>query len=126
MKRISGVLAALALLAVAWPALASRAPSAGEKKAITTAIETGLGQENSPAAKTAHVFGIRISTKNGSWALAQVRAKNADDAYVALKKTGGKWSVKNLGTAQVQCGIGMPKSVMKELFADFGGANCQG
>ncbi len=121
MRRLCGVLALLTVLAIAAPALASRAPSASEKLAITEAITNSLKDSGSPAAKTAKVSGIRISTKNGSWAIAKVSAKNADDAFGALKKTGGKWSLKNLGTAQVQCGIGMPKSIMREL---FGGTNC--
>jgi hypothetical protein len=116
MKRISCALALLAVLAAAGPALASRAPSAAEQKAITKAVRANLIKSGSPAAKSAVINGIRVSTKDAHWAMADVSAPEADDAVVALQRKGGRWTVRSLGTAQVQCGIGMPKSVMKELF----------
>jgi len=116
MKRISGVLATLALLGAATPALAARAPSGAEKKAITSAIRTSLVKSGSPAAKSAVIDGIKVSTKSAGWAVADVSAPEADDAVVALRKVGRAWKVENLGTAMVQCGIGMPKAVQKELF----------
>jgi hypothetical protein len=122
MKRISGALAIVAVLAAASPALASRAPSGAEKRAITSAVRANLIKSGSPAAKTAVINGIKISTKNGSWAVADVSAPEADDAVVALRRVGRTWKVKNLGTAQVQCGIGMPKAVQQELFRS---TNCR-
>jgi hypothetical protein len=123
MKRLSGVLAVVAVLGAAAPALAARPASSAEKQAITQAIKTSLEQQGSPAAATVKVTGVRISTKSAGWATARVHAKNADDASVALQKRRGAWQVRNLGTAQVQCGIGMPKAVMREL---FGSTNCRG
>lgn len=123
MKRFSGVLAVLALLGAATPALASRTASPAEKQAISKAIKRSLKQQGSPAAATVKVSSVKISTKNGAWAMASVHAKNVDDAVVALHEKRGAWKVRNLGTAQVQCGIGMPKPVMREL---FGSTNCAG
>ena len=124
MRRLSGVLVLLAVLAAATPALASRAPSAGEKQAITQAIKNSLKDSGSPAAGKAHVHGIRVSTKDARWGFALVSAPNTDQAYVALRKRGSTWRVRGLGTAMVQCGIGMPRAVMNELFAKYGGASC--
>ena len=116
MKRISGVLAALALLGAASPALAARAPSGAEKQAITSSLRASLVKSGSPAAKSVVVSGIKVSTRNAHWAVADIHAPEADDAVVALRKVGRTWKVKNLGTSQVQCGIGMPKAVQQELF----------
>jgi hypothetical protein len=69
------------------------------------------------------VSGVRISTQDCAWAIASVHAKNADDASVALQRRHGAWKVRNVGTAQVQCAIGMPKAVQQEL---FGSTNCSG
>jgi hypothetical protein len=123
MRRLSGVLVALALLSVATPALAERPASSTEKQAITKAIKRSLKQQGSPAASTVRVSGVRISTQDGAWAIASVHAKNADDASVALQRRHGAWKVRNVGTAQVQCAIGMPKAVQQEL---FGSTNCSG
>jgi len=124
MRRACAVLVLVALLAAATPAIASRPATAGEKRKITAALKIALKGEGSPAVHTAHVFGIRISTEDGHWALANLRARNADDAYAALVRRKGQWLVRSLGTAQVQCGIGVPVAVMNELFADYGAANC--
>jgi hypothetical protein len=122
MRRFSGVLVALALLGAAAPALAERPASPAEKAAITKAIKRSLKQQGSPAASTVRVSSVKVSTKNGHWAIASVHARNAGAASVALQRRRGAWKVRNLGTAQVQCGIGMPKAVQKEL---FGSTNCR-
>jgi hypothetical protein len=124
MRRLLGALALAAVLGLAGPALAARAPGGAERQAITTAIKDALKDSGSPAAARARVHGIRVSTKDGRWAFALVSAPNTDEAYVALQRRGGAWRMRNLGTAMVQCGIGMPKAVMNELFAAYGGTNC--
>lgn len=124
-RRIAG-LALLTTLVAAAPAVASRAPTAKEQRAITAAVRAKLTQDGSPAAKNAVIDGIRISSRNAHWATADLSAPEADDAVVALQKRNGRWRVRALGTAEVQCGIGMPTAVMRELFKDTGGANCPG
>jgi hypothetical protein len=123
MRRQLAGLTVLATLTIATPALAAHTPSSSEQQQIKSTVRAFLVKSGSPAAKKAVINGIKVSDKNSSWAIADISAPMADDAVVALRKTGGHWKALNLGTSHVQCGIGMPKSVMQELFHS---TNCSG
>jgi hypothetical protein len=105
-----------ALLTAAAPAGAKRAPTGTEKRAITAAFERYLHASGSPAAPDSHVTRITVSTKRAGWARANFTSTSAGPAMAALRVRGGRWRVLNIGSAFVQCDVGMPKPVQKELF----------
>ncbi|MCH8612882.1 hypothetical protein [Arsenicicoccus dermatophilus] len=58
----------------------------------------------------------RVQVVSGGWARATVHATKGqtDDAVVVLRMVNGRWTVADLGTAQVGCGIA-PAAVLKAL-----------
>lgn len=101
---------ALPATAAAW-----RRPNRGERLAITRVAK------RTPHAGTApvHVSKIRISTV-GPWASAVVTISvdhAPDSASDVLHKVRGQWRLTkhSPGTAEVQCGIGMPRADQRNL-----------
>jgi len=117
-------LAATALIAgvAAVPASASKAPTAAQKAAITKAVKTTpVGGVNKTPKAWYVVDRIRISTVSKNWALAWQTATKAGEnkfqpAYFILVNPAGTkgWTVVDVGTALVGCGIA-PNAVVKDL-----------
>ena len=124
MKPICAALALVIVAEFAGTAIAARTPTGAEKQAIEKAIGAKLRADESPVAGTEVVSGIRISTKAREWASAVMEAPYAATAFVALERQGSRWKVRQYGTAQVPCGIGMPAPVRRELFKGRGGGAC--
>jgi len=120
-------LAALAAAAVvagvaAVPASASKAPTAAQTAAITKAVKTTkVGGVNKTPKAWYTVGKIRISSASKSWAIAWQLSTKAGDgkfqpAYFMLVNLAGTktWTVVDVGTALVGCGIA-PNAVVKDL-----------
>ena len=117
-------LAATALIVgvAAVPASASKAPTAAQKAAITKAVKTTpVGGVNKTPKAWYVVDRIRISTVSKNWALAWQTATKAGEnkfqpAYFILVNPAGTkgWTVVDVGTALVGCGIA-PNAVVKDL-----------
>jgi hypothetical protein len=120
-------LAALAAAAVvagvaAVPASASKAPTAAQKAAIAKAVKTTtVGGVNKTPKAWYTVDRIRISSKSKNWAIAWQTSTKAGDgkfqpAYFMLVNPAGTrgWTVVDVGTAMVGCGIA-PNAVVKDL-----------
>ncbi|MDE9367914.1 hypothetical protein PZ938_20045 [Luteipulveratus sp. YIM 133132] len=81
-------------------------PSAATRAAIVKAVEKSpLLGEVPPTGVV--VNQIRVSSVSGSWASALVapRSSDVDPAQVVLHHTAKGWTVKDLGTDQVGCGV---------------------
>jgi hypothetical protein len=120
-------LAALTAAAVvaglaAVPASASKAPTAAQKAAIAKAAKTTpVGGANKVPKAWYRIDRIRISSKSSNWALAwQTATKKGEGkfqpAYLILVNPAGTkgWTVVDLGTALVGCGIA-PNAVVEDL-----------
>lgn len=119
----------LALVAVAGcmilaaPAVASRAPTARQRSALTSAVygSTVAGINQVPQSHY-RVTGQRISSVSGSWAKAQLVARQGfqssfqSASVVAVRPAGtSRWVVVDLGSSEVGCGIA-PNKVLSDLF----------
>jgi hypothetical protein len=96
----------------------NRAPTAAEQQQI---------RSDSPAGANGDIDQIRIANSDPSWALEHVRPAPGHEsdfqaAYRILHQSGGTWTQVSSGTAQVQCGNGVPPDVAAD-FADILG-NC--
>jgi hypothetical protein len=117
-------LAAAALVAglAAAPASAKKAPTAAQKAAITQAVKTTpVGDVNQTPKAWYRVDRIRISSASKNWAIAwQTATKKGENkfqpAYFILVNPAGTkgWTVVDVGTALVGCGIA-PNAVVKDL-----------
>jgi hypothetical protein len=114
-KSIALLLAAVFGLALAGPALAKRAPTAAEAKAIRAAMTAFINKKGSPAAKDNKVIHIWVSTVNSSYAAAETKSPTVGGAFAILHKVKGVWRVKDFGTGGFECGRDGPSKVLKEL-----------
>jgi hypothetical protein len=103
-------------LTAAGSATASRAPTPGERAAISR-----VGKRTPHAAGTGrvHVSHIRVSTV-GPWASAQIAVyvgNQPDSALEILRYRSGQWRLTkhSPGTEDVSCGIGMPLKDQRNL-----------
>lgn len=96
-------------------ATAARQAVTTDQQRIRTAI---LHSKMLGAVKPSNVVisQIRIAGPTGTWAGALVTPKDGqtDPAQVLLRKSGGTWQVRDLGTASVGCGM-VPASVRGSL-----------
>jgi hypothetical protein len=101
----------LTLLTLPAAALADRAPTKSEKRAIREAVRSSPRTDGFGCLR---VTNIRISTK-GPWSAGVARpCKPSPDAVaVVLKKRQGTWRLQDIGNGQVGCGA--PKRVRKDL-----------
>jgi hypothetical protein len=103
-------------LVVAASAVASRAPTRGERAAIARVARHSPRAGSSPVL----ISRIRVSTV-GPWASAVVTSytghHDPDTALDILHKRHGRWRLTkhSPGTAGVSCGIGMPRSDQRNL-----------
>ena len=120
---LAALAAAVAVAGVAAvPASASKAPTPAQKAAITKAVKTTtVGGVNKTPKAWYVVDRIRISTKSANWALAWQTSTKAGEnkfqpAYFILVNPAGTkgWTVVEVGTALVGCGIA-PNAVVKDL-----------
>ncbi|MBO1768520.1 hypothetical protein [Allobranchiibius sp. GilTou38] len=82
--------------------------------AITSAIDHSALLGDVPASDVS-VRSIRVASANTSWASAVVHPidQRTDDAFVALHRVDGRWTVVTLGTAGVGCAV--PASLRSDL-----------
>jgi hypothetical protein len=101
------VIAGAPLVAAAPPASASRAPSAGERAQIVSAIESS--EETAAVRGRFDVRALQISTvrtPSVRWGRARIVPKpgvQADGATVIVGRFGRAWKVVDLGTGGVGC-----------------------
>lgn len=120
-------LAALAAAAVvagvaAVPAAAAKAPTAAQKAAIAQAVRTTpVGDVNQTPKGWYTVDRIKISSASRNWAVAWQRSTKAGEnkfqpAYFILVNPAGTkgWTVVDVGTSMVGCGIA-PDAVVEDL-----------
>ncbi len=106
----------------AVPASASKAPTRAQKAAIAHAVHTTrVGGVNRTPKRWYSVNRVRISSKSTSWAVAWQRATKKGEgrfqpAYLILVNPAGTkgWTVVDVGTSMVGCGIA-PNAVVKDL-----------
>ncbi|HVV57569.1 MAG TPA: hypothetical protein VHC45_04345 [Gaiellaceae bacterium] len=104
---------ALVLLGVAGSAVASRAPTASESKAIRTIFTGFLHQPSSPAAKDDRIVSIRVSSADGRYAAVKVSSKTAGPAEVIFHRGAFGWFVVGFGSSP-GCDTA-PKRVLTDL-----------
>ncbi len=101
--------------------VSAASPTASEdptvtKRAIITAVKNSDELADLPSVAY-DVGSVTLSQVDGAWARAVIepRATDAfDRADVVLRKKTGTWSVADLGTIDVGCGI-VPQHVMRDL-----------
>ncbi len=120
---LAAVVAAAVVAGVAAvPAAATKAPTAGQKAAIAHAVRTTpVGDVNRTPEAWYTVNRIKISSASKSWAIAWQKSTKAGQdkfqpAYFILVNPAGTkgWTVVDVGTALVGCGIA-PNAVVKDL-----------
>ncbi|HEY7893035.1 MAG TPA: hypothetical protein VIC05_12570 [Solirubrobacteraceae bacterium] len=105
---------ALALLFSVVGAVASahRSPNSKEAAAISRAVH------RSPARGAVRCFSVRgiLVSSAGPWARARIYpcSGRGDDALVVLEHRGGRWTVRDLGTADTGCSVA-PIRVRRDL-----------
>jgi hypothetical protein len=108
MRRLVGTLLPIAVLGLATPALASRAPTKSERREIASAAR------RSSATKLVRgkflVRAVRVSSVDASWAKALLKPKPAfsgrfDVATAVFHRTKGHWHLRTLGTADTGCAV---------------------
>lgn len=105
--------ALLAGLLLVGSAAAARKPSAGESKAIRSAITGYIAMPNSPAAKDNKVVTLKVSTLDKRYAAARLNSKSAGPSDLVLHESMGTWFVEEFGSS-LNCDAG-PKAVLADL-----------
>lgn len=114
---LCGVKAKLALvlcaaLAVAAPALAARAPTATEARAIRLTVNAFVRMKNSPAARDNRIVRIRVSTVDRHYALVSLDSRTAGPSLAILRLT-TRWRVISFGSSP-RCSV-TPRRVRVDL-----------
>lgn len=120
MRRIASLLALLALLVAAPVALAARAPTTKERRAIAAAAKRSA--ETQGVRGQFKVRRIRVSTVDRRWARASLLPTRAhrgdfDAASAVFRRRGGRWALRTLGTAGTGCVVPR-KAVRRDLRLD--------
>lgn len=116
------LLAALAFVALAASALASKNATRAQANAIAQAVRSSpVGGINTVPANRYVVTRVKISTVSKAWAMASLQPTRAarnrfqTASVVAVQPAGTrKWVVVDLGSAEVGCGIA-PNPVLADL-----------
>jgi hypothetical protein len=87
-----------AALAVAAPALAARAPTAVEARAIRLTVNAFVRMANSPAARDNRITRIRVSTVDRHYALVSLVSRTAGPSLAILRLT-TRWRVVAFGSS---------------------------
>jgi hypothetical protein len=132
--RSCGVLGAIALAAAAWAptADAARSPTAGQRSAITRAVQTAsVGGLDTVPRSHYKVTGVKISTINPNWAVADLTPTGAAKAtlqsgygILALLAGTKTWVLLDFGSAEVGCGY-LSDSVLNDLVGKGASNECQ-
>jgi hypothetical protein len=118
------VLVLLAVLSLAATAFAARNATRSQASAIARAVRSSpvAGIDKVPA-RHYRVVNVRISTVSSAWAMASLTpTKAARDNFqpaivLAIEPAGTRsWTVVDLGSAEVGCGIA-PNAVLADLLA---------
>jgi hypothetical protein len=104
--------AALALV-LAVGTSAARKPTAGEAKAIRSAITGYIAMPNSPAAKDNKIVSISVSSLDHRYASARLNSKSAGPSDIVLHLSLGTWWVEQFGSS-LDCEAA-PKAVLADL-----------
>jgi hypothetical protein len=108
------------------PTTSPTTTSAAGNRAPTDAEQAQIRNDSPPGAN-GEIDQIRIAKSDSSWALEHVRPAAGHEtdfqpAYRILHDSNGTWTQVSEGTAQVQCGNGVPANVAAD-FANILG-NC--
>jgi hypothetical protein len=119
-SRLVAILSLAAFVALPTLASARRGANAAEKRHITAAVKHSSTTSSVPDSHY-DVKRIRMATVAHGWARAELvpRPKyraSAQGATALLRKTNGRWRVRNLGTAGLGCNI--PRAVATDLRLD--------
>jgi hypothetical protein len=102
------------VLGLAGTAIASRAPTASEGRAIRAAVERFVEKPGSPAEGSA-LRRIRVSTVSPRYAMAKLRAPDAPMlATAVLERRKARWRVVTFGIAGFPF-KGVPERVLNDL-----------
>ncbi len=114
MRRVLILVAGVMLvLGVAGSAVASRAPTASESKAIRSIVTGFVNQPNSQAAKDDKIASLRVSTVDARYAAAKLTSKTVGSAELILHRGSFGWWVVAFGS-DVGCNSA-PRSVLADL-----------
>jgi hypothetical protein len=103
----------LACLVLVGSAAAARKPSAGESKAIRSAVAGYIAMPNSPAAKDNKVVTIRVSTLDKRYTSVRLNSKSAGPSDLVLHESMGTWFAEEFGSS-LNCDAA-PKAVLADL-----------
>lgn len=117
------VVAVAVSMIFAAPAAASRAPTAKQRRALTSAVyDSSVAGLNRIPQSHYRVTGQRVSSVGSSWAKVQLVARHGFESSfqsataVAVRLAGtSQWVVVDLGSSEVGCAIA-PDKVLSDLF----------